>query len=569
MRRILACSACLALIFAVGARAAPPSAYQTVVSDYFDGEWRASPTAATSAGLHDWDARLDDVSAPAHAREAARLTAILARLKAVDAASLSPIERDDRDILAARIDGQLLQEQTIQPWRHNPATYVDLMTAGVYSLIERDFAPLPDRMRSVVARERAIPAMLAAAKQNLGDMPPVFVDIALENLDGATGFLGKDVPSAFGDVTDPALKAELDASTQTALTAVADYKAFLLAKKPAAHGDFVLGREVLQRLLASDMVDVPVDQVMAAGRAQLAKDHAAFLETEKLVDPATPSGALALIEKDHPDGEHLIGVARDQLVSLRAFIESHKIVDLPSPMLPTVAETPPFSRALIFGELDPPGPLETHATKAYYFITPPDPAAPKAEQENLLEYFNTALLQNLSVHEALPGHFVQYLFQRANPGWSLVRATAGSYTATEGWAHYSEQMMLDEGLGGGDPKLRLAQLQDALLRDCRLVASVGMHTRAMSLAQATTMMEQECFQPASVAPKEARRGTSDPGYFSYTLGKLEILKLRADVRAKEGAAFTLAHFHDRFLNAGLIPIAMIRREILGVDGPAL
>ena len=161
------------------------------------------------------------------------------------------------------------------------------------------------------------------------------------------------------------------------------------------------------------------------------------------------------------------------------------------------------------------------------------------------------------------------LFQRANPGWSLVRSTASSYTATEGWAHYSEQMMLDEGLGEGNPRLRLAQLQDALLRDCRLVASIGMHTRQMSLAQATTMMADQCFQPASVAPKEARRGTSDPGYFSYTLGKLEIQKLRADVQAKEGAAFTLAHFHDRFLNAGLIPIAMIRREILGVDGPAL
>jgi len=569
MRRILACSAALALVFTVKAYAASPSAYQAVVSDYFDGEWRASPTTATSAGLHDWDAQLDDVSAPAHARETARLTAILARLKAVDGAALSPIERDDRDVLAARIDGQLLQEQTIQPWRRNPATYVDLMTGGVYSLIERDFAPLPDRMRSVIAREQAIPAMLAAAKQNLADMPPVFVDIALENLDGATGFLGKDVPSAFADVNDPELKAQLGASTQAALAAVADYKAFLVTQKPNARGDFVLGRETLQRLLASDMVDVPVDQVMAAGRAQLAKDHAAFLETAKLVDPADPSGALALIEKDHPDGDHLISVARDQLASLQAFIDSHHIVDLPSSMLPTVAETPAFSRALIFGELDSPGPLETHATKAYYFITPPDPAAPKAEQENLLEYFNTALLQNLSVHEALPGHFVQYLFQRANPGWSLVRATAGSYTATEGWAHYSEQMMLDEGLGGGNPRLRLAQLQDALLRDCRLVASIGMHTRAMTLAQATTMMQQECFQPASVAPKEARRGTSDPGYFSYTLGKLEILKLRADVRAKEGAAFTLAHFHDRFLNAGLIPIAMIRREIMGADGPAL
>jgi hypothetical protein len=353
------------------------------------------------------------------------------------------------------------------------------------------------------------------------------------------------------------------------LAAVADYKAFLIAQKPSAHGDFKLGRENLQRLLAADMINVPVAQVMAVGRAQLAKDHAAFVETSKLVDPQDPAGALALIAKDHPDGAHLVGAAHDQLASLQGFIDSHHILTLPSRILPVVAETPAFQRAEVFGELDPPGPLETHSTTAYYYITPPDLTLPKDQQEGYLEYFNTALLQNLSVHEALPGHFVQYLFARANPNWSMVRKTAHSYTATEGWAHYSEQMMLDEGLGDGDPKLRLTQLQDALLRDCRLVASLGMHTGEMTLDQATVMMEQECFQPVSVGPKEARRGTSDPGYFSYTLGKLEIIKLREDVRKQEGKDFSLARFHDRFLNAGLVPIAMIRREIMGVDGPVL
>jgi uncharacterized protein (DUF885 family) len=557
------------LACAGSAEAAAPDSYPTIVKEYFDGEWRASPTTATATGLHDWDSQLDDVSAAAQSREIARLTGILSRLRAVNDSSLSPMDRDDRDILAARIDGQLLEAQTLQQWRHNPAVYVDLMTGAVYSLIERDFAPLPDRMRNAIARESRIPAMLADAKSNLANMPPVFVDIALENLDGAAGFLSKDVPLAFASVTDPALKAQLAASTKAALAAVAGYKAFLVAQKPNAHGDFRLGRSALQRLLGADMVNVPVEQVLAAGQAQLAKDHAAFLATSKLVDPANPAGALAKVEADHPDGAHLISTARDQLAGLQAFIESHHIVTLPSQMLPTVDETPPFSRALVFGELDPPGALETHATKAYYFITPPDPASPKSEQDKYLAYFNTALLQNLSVHEALPGHFVQYLYARANPGWSMVRKTGASYTATEGWAHYTEQMMLDEGLGKGDPKLRLAQLQDALLRDCRLVASLQMHTGHMTLPEATTMMEQQCFQPLSVGPKEARRGTADPGYFSYTLGKLEILKLREDVQKKEGAAFTMAHFHDRFLNAGLIPIAMIRREIMGTDGPAL
>jgi hypothetical protein len=552
-----------------GARAAKPANLSDLAKEYYDGLFRSSPVTATASGLHEYDSLLDDVSAAAHAREAARLQRIVTLLRALDGTAMPPAERDERDVLAAHIDGSLLEELTVQQWRHNPATYVDLLTSALYSLIERDFAPLPDRMRSVIARESLVAGMLAQAQRNLADMPPVFIDIALENLAGAQNFVGADVPAAFVAVHDPGLQAQLSRSGKAALAALAGYKAYLIAQKPVSHGSFVLGRANLQRLLSSDMVDVPVERVMAAGRRQMDKDHAAFLATAKLVDPKDPAGALALVEQDHPDGAHLVSTARDQLGMLQRFIEDHHIVTLPSQMLPAVGETPPFARALIFGELDPPGPLETHATKAYYFITPPDPTEPKAAQDRYLRYFNTALLQNLSVHEALPGHFTQYLFLHANPGWSLVRRMAGSYTTTEGWAHYSEQMMLDEGLGDHDPKLRLAQLQDALLRDCRLVASIGMHAEGMTLAQATDMMAKECFQPPSVAPKEARRGTSDPGYYSYTLGKLEILKLRADVQAKEGKAFTLAHFHDRFLGAGLVPVAVIRREILGLDGPAL
>ncbi len=569
MRRILACSAAIALSCTMQAHAGAPGRYASLVKDYFDGTWRASPSQATSTGLHDWDSQLDDVSAAAHARETARLSSLMTRLRGLDVMKLSTQDRDDRDILVAEIDRQLLEEQTIQAWRHNPASYVDLMTGAIYSLIERDFAPLQSRMRSVIAREVLVPGMLAEARKNLTDMPPVFIDIALENLDGATSFFSKDVPEAFTSITDPTLRAQFADSTKAILAAVVEYKSFLTAQKPNAHGSFVLGRDVLRHLLATDMINVPVDHVMAVGRAQLAKDHDAFLATEKLVDPKTPDAALSLLEKDHPDGAHLVSTAKDQLKSLQLFIGEHKILDLPSQMLPTVAETPAFARATIFGELDPPGPLETHATKAYYFITPPDQKESKAEQNKYLAYFNRPLLQNLSVHEALPGHFTQYLFAYANPNWSMVRKTASSYTATEGWAHYSEQMMLDEGLGDNDPKLRLAQLQDALLRDCRLVDSIGMHTGKMTLAQATDLMRHECFQPESVAYKEARRGTADPGYYSYTLGKLEILKLRADTQAQQGKDFTLAKFHDAFLSAGLVPIAVIRREILGKDGPVL
>ena len=561
-----------ALIVGLGlpglAAAAPPD-YTAAVAEYFRGEYAAHPTEATALGLHFGDSRLDDMSAAAHAADAARLHASLARLQAIPASSLTAMERDDRDVLAGQIGGALLELETMQQWRHNPAIYVDLATNSVYEIIERDFAPLRSRLDSAIAREQQLPAMLAEARKNLTNMPPVFIDIAQEELAGATGFIGHDVPEAFAAIKDAAARAKLADATKAVLSAFAAYKTWLTAEKPHAHGSFILGRDTLQRLLAADLVTATPEQVLAAGRAQLAKDSAAFQQASRAVDPQSPAHALDVLGQDHPDGAHLISTAREGLAELQRFIETKKIVTLPSNDLPVVAETPPFSRALVFGEMDPPGPYETHATTAYYYITPPDLTESKADQEKYLAYFNRTLLENLSVHEALPGHFVQFLFSKSHPQWSDIRKTAHSYTATEGWAHYTEQMMPDEGLGAGNPKLRLAQLQDALLRDCRLVASISMHTSAMSLAQAADMMGKQCFQPRDVAYKEARRGTSDPAYFSYTLGKLEILKLRGDVQAKEGPAFTLAHFHDRFLSAGLVPINIIRREILGQEGPAL
>jgi hypothetical protein len=573
LKSIRAVAFCSAAVFtmAFAASAAPPSvsaAYQGVVTSYYNALWVAHSTTATAAGLHNWDAQIDDTSAAAITAEIARLKDTQAKLRAIDGAKLAAMDRDDRDVLLAQIDGQLLQDETIQGWRHDPGTYVNLATNAAFQLIERDFAPLPERMKNLVARENRIPALFAQAKANLTNIPPVYIDIALENLDGGISFLGKDVPAAFAGVKDAGLQQQLAASTKAAVAAANDFKTWMIAQKPNAHGSFVLGRASLQRLLATDMVDVPVEKVLAAGEAQFAKDHADFLTNEKLIDPKNPSKALAEVGADHPDAAHMIPVARDGLTTLQHFITEHHILTLPSQMLPTVAATPVFQRAVIFGQLDPPGPLETHATKAYYDITPPDPKWPVAKQNDLLAYFNHALLQNLSVHEALPGHYTQFLFARANPNWSLVRKMAGSYTVTEGWAHYSEQMMLDEGLSAGDPKVKLSQLQDALLRDCRLIASIKMHTGVMTLEQATQMMQTQCFQPPSVAPGEARRGTNDPGYYSYTLGKLEILKLRADAQKKEGKAFSLTKFHDAFLNAGLVPVAIIRRE-MGVEGSAL
>jgi hypothetical protein len=563
------CAAALAMPAA--AQPTPASAevsYQAIVKDYFATQWKLHPTNATAAGLHSWDDQIDDVSAAAHAQEVALLKGFKTKLQAVDGSALPLTDRDDRDVLVGEIDRTLLEDETIQLWRHDPGTYVNILTYAAFQLIERDFAPLPERMKNMIAREKLMPAMLAQGEKNLTDMPPVFIDVALDNLNGGIGFLSNDVPAAFKSVNDPALQKQLADSTKAAVAAANDFKAWLTAQKPGAHGSFMIGRDGLQKLLDSDLVDVPVEKVLAAGEAQLAKDRADYLATEKLVDPKNPDKAMAEVEADHPDAAHLISTAREGLVGLQNFIEQHHILTLPSQMLPEVAPTPPFARAVIFGQTDAPGALETHATKAYYFITPPDPTWPQARQDKLLSYFNRSFLQNLTVHEALPGHFTQYLFSRANPNWSLVRKLAGSYTTTEGWAHYSEQMMIEQGLSAGDPKAHLAQINDALLRDCRLIGSIKMHTGQLTMAQDVDMLEKQCFQSPAVAPGEAKRGTDDPGYYSYTLGKLEILKLRADAQKQEGAAFNLTKFHDAFMNSGLVPVSIIRKE-MGVAGSVL
>ncbi len=571
MNRIVARAVVLAvsaIMPVAGARATP---LDDLARAHYRADWAAGPVAATQLGVHDGDSRLDDVSAAAIAVQSLRLHRERDALRRLDLSGLPQRGRDDAEVLGAQIDRELLQDERIQPAVHDPDFYVSLATNAVYSLIDRDYAPLPDRMRAVIAREDAVPAMLRLARTQLVAIPPVFVDIAREDLHGSYGFIGHDVPSALADVHDPVLQAKLAAATKGALDALHGFDAFLAACKPT--GSFVLGPDIMSGLLAADLVDLPINDVLSAGRAQLAKDKAAFLAAERALDKDHPADSLVLVRHDHPPADQLLDVATAQLQLLQRFVIARHLVTLPSTALPTVTLTPPFQRALITAAMDWPGPFETStrpgALTSFYYITPPDPSLTPEQTEQALADFNRPELEITTAHEAMPGHFVQGLTLRAHPEWSMIRRAAQSYTTTEGWAHYAEQMMVDEGFGDGDPRIRLMQLQDALLRDCRLLDAFGLHTGGMTLAKATALMQTECFQSPDAAFKEARRGTEDPGYYAYTLGKLMILHLRDDVQRRQGAAFSLARFHDALLGAGLVPLRIIRRELTGRDGPLL
>lgn len=569
-RRLILSAALLALTTSGAAFAAKPE-FSSLVDGWYQDNFRAHPLFAGASGFHQWDNTIDDVTPAGHAAERKRLHAWLDRFTAIDPATLSQPDRDDREVLIAQIDAALLEEEKIQAWRHDPGRYSALATEAVFATIKRDYAPLKDRMRFAIARERLIPGMLASAKAEIEDPPRIYVDVALENIEGAIAFFQTSAAEAFKPVADAKLRAAFADSNAAAIAALQNYAAWLKTIQAGAHGDFALGPENYRLKLAyEEMIDLPLDQLLTIGEAQLRKDQEAFAATARLIDPTkSPDDVAAGIEKDHPAGDALIQTARDQLIALRQFIVDRSLTPLPPEKMPTVAATPGFERALIEAEMDPPGPYDKRAKEAFYFITPPDADLSPAERESYLEGFNIPVLNNTSVHEVFPGHFVQLMLMRSLPGLSMVRRLANVNSDVEGWAHYCEQMTLDEGFGNGDPKLRLGQIVDALLRDSRYIVGIRLHTKGMTVEQAADFFVKEGHQTPPMALKEAKRGTSDPTYLYYTLGKLEILKLRADWQARMGDRYTIGDFHKRLLEAGTVPLKIIRREMMGEDGPLL
>jgi|HubBroStandDraft_1064217.scaffolds.fasta_scaffold00592_18 hypothetical protein len=568
-----AATACLVAILLAAAPAAQAEApsFESFVKGYYAAEFAAHPVSATRAGIHDYDSRVDDLSAEGHARDMARLHAALRALAAISPKGLSDEDRDDREVLIGTIKGALLDGETIQYWRKDPGRYARVATAAVFELVHRDFAPAAERLRSAIAREKLIPGLLAAGKANLQHPPKAFVEIALRNLAGSINFFKNAAPTAFAAVEDAGLRAEFAATNDAAVAAFEDYRTFLQGALATADGQFALGPKLfVERLSDNEMVDLPVPKLREIALKRLHDDQAALKAAATLVDPGKPVDAVvAEIRREHPTAETLLATADDDLTGLRAFVVDHQIATIPGDLLPKVEETPGFQRATTSAAMDWPGPYEQHATQAFYYVSPPDDGLPPEKLEDYLRAYYYPGLDITSVHEVWPGHFMQYLSRRAHSEWSLARQLAHAQSTTEGWAHYTEQMMVEEGLGNGDPKLKLAQIEEALLRDCRFISSLAMHTQGKSVEDATQIFMKECGSPEPEARREAYRGTSDPGYLNYTVGKLEILKLREDYQKKMGAKFSLTDFHDRFLAAGLVPVKMIRRELMGKDGKLL
>ena len=519
------------------------------------------PTEATELGLHQFDHDLEDLNPTKMQKTLAWLTDWEKRLSSLDKSKLSEAEQFDLQLLSHSLLTRRFALTELPEHRRRPLAYSALASDCVNQLLKRNFAPLDVRLKAAISRLRKASALIDAAPKNLDQLSSASVDVTLRTLPATIDFFRSDVVKAFSEVQDPALQTQLREATQLIVSSLDHYGNWLRRDgKARASAQFALGEALFQRALyAEEMIDTPVAVLQKQAEAELQRLRSEFQKTAAIIDPKRSAHETqTMVSQDHPKTAELIDYTASRLAQQRKFLIDKQIVTVPSEVLPIVRETPPFMRATTLASMDTPGPYEK-TSEAYYYITLPEPTWPPGETEDFLRgAHNRPLIDVVAIHEAFPGHYVQYLWLGK---LSKVRQVAQVRSNSEGWAHYTEEMMMQQGYSS-DPKVRLMQLQDALLRAARFVAGIRMHCHGMTQAQAEEFFVKEGLQMKTVAEIEARRGTQDPLYVVYTYGKLQIMKLRQDYQTQQGGAFSLKAIHDTLLGFGRAPLGMIRQAML-------
>ena len=539
------------------------AAFAKLSSDFISGWLERHPTLATRLGVHTWDARLRPITEATVADDDAWLGALQTRLAAIPRARLSFDEALDYDLLENRLARERFDLETVRPWERNPNTYLDAAAGSIQILLQRDFASPQERLRSVIGRLRMVPEALRAAQVNLKHPPRIYTEIAISQFGGALTLYRQDLPAFVHRIKDARLEAEVIIADSTAARAVQEFITYLRQDLlPRSDGDFRLGREVYQRKLALDeMETAPVESLLARATAELAVTRARMDSLAGTIAPGrTAAAELDTMALAAPPETALVAAIEASVQRARGFVASHRLVSPPPMEHLIVREAPSFQRSTSFASMDSPGVWETKATEAFLNVTPPDAAWSPAQKREHLGFFNRWSADIVAVHEAIPGHYYQGLGRRAVP--SRLRQILASGSNVEGWAHYCEQMVIEEGFGADDPRYAIAQLSLALQRLGRTIVGLSLHTGTMTLDQAVTFFEDQCWMPRVNAEREARRGAIDPTYLVYTLGKWRILDLRAELRHDLGSRFSLRDFHDSFLRQGPIPLPIVRQAML-------
>ena len=549
--------------------------FAAVAEEFVKGYLNARPLLATRLGFHQYDGRADDFSRLALDAELQRLRRFEDRLRKFEPEDLNARNGIDLRILQAAIANELFEFQDVHKFERNPMTYAHCADLNIY--IARNFAPLDDRIRSLTAIELQIPNILIAGKTNLESvLPKPHVELAIQIARGSADFLRRDMMAAVDTVKDQEVRGNFLDANRKAANALSDFAAWLEKDRlPRATLTFSLGAARYQRWLTeTELVDLPPEKILEIGLAKLKEEQKVFADAANVIDPdKSPAEVFKQIQKEHPTAEKLIPDIAKNLDEIRAYVTEHKIVGIPPNAKAQVKETPQYDRATSFASMDTPGPFEKKATEAFYYVTPVEPAWTPQQKEQWLTSFNFYTADVTSIHEAYPGHYVQFLRLNASAA-NKIEKIFGSYAFIEGWAHYCEQMMLDQGFGGPKKppgsveeqkraaKYRMAQAAEALLRLCRLCVSVKMHTQGMEVEEATKFFQQNCYYEEKPAHDEAMRGTFDYGYLNYSLGKMQIMKLREDYKAQQGDEFSLEQFHNQLLDHGMPPIRLLREILL-------
>ena len=532
----------------------PDAAFTQLANEYLAGYLAWRPQTGTALGFHEYDGQVTDYSQRSLNAELTRLKSFDQRLRDLKTDPLSRHASYDYRILRSAIQREIFGFEQMQSYSQNPMTYAGALDVNIY--IKRDFAPLEERLRSIIAILNQAPQIISAARANLAEfLPQPQVETAIEQAGGTADFLGKDLVAALKDVPNAKLMAEFNRTNTRAIEEMRGYAVYLKEQKlPKTNDRYALGREKYQKLLEyGEMVSLSPEQLLEMGMSELRRKQAVFAEAARQIDPTKkPIEVFQAIQQDHPTEQSLIPDTAKGLDMIRQYLIDRQIVTLPSKVSALVAETPQFMRATSFASMDTPGPFETKATEAYYYVTPVEPDWSPQQKEEWLTAFNYYTTDIVSIHEAYPGHYVQFLCLKASPANQLEKIFT-SYAFVEGWAHYAEQMLVDEGFGASPSptptreqqvkaaKYRLAQTDEALLRICRLCVSIKMHCQGMSVEEATRFFQESCYYEQKPARQEAIRGAYDPEYLYYTLGKLEILKLREDYRKQQGVQIGRAH----------------------------
>jgi len=534
------------------------------VDEYLAFLHETHPTSATFDGVHAYDDLLEDLSRAAIDNRLHDLGAFGRRLAAIDPAGLTDVERLERPLVEQDIQARIFELEEIRTWERSPQLYAEVLSTSLASQVLFPYAPLTERARRVLSKLRQVPRLLQAARENIKDPPGLFVKIGLETLRGTLRFVEDDLPRALADLDDLRLLSDLADATAEASDALRAYLDDVERDvAPRARGSFRLGRERFERKLRlEEGLTIGADRLLEIAMRELRATQEAFRHAASQLDGRDPLEAWRRLKRQHPPVGALVSTARAQVEELLAFVRRQGLVSVPDGEEVVVAPSPRFYR-WTSASMWTPGPFEARPLRAYYYLTDVDQGWAPERQEEHLRDFNYGALWAISMHEVYPGHFLHYQHLRRIQARLRKSILFASASFVEGWAHYCEQMIVDAGFRREDPAVRLGQLAEALIRLCRFIVGIRLHAEDLSVEQGMRMFRDEAYMEETSARREAERGTFDPSYVVYSAGKLMLLKLRDDLKARQSGRFSLKSFHDRLLANGHLPFPLHRRILLG------